>query len=107
MDAALVGPIGVRRFVLEKKCHTGALHSHNYDHTTIVIHGRIQISMVVDDVEQPSQEYSAGELVPIPAQSKHKIKALEDNSVYLCVFSHRDFEGLVSQWFVGNAAAYQ
>lgn len=107
MDVAVTGPIGYRRFVLEKKCVANEGHKHNYDHATIVIRGRVQVTVTDDDgKELAKREYGAGDLFEVKASHFHEIKALEDNSVYLCVFSHRDFDGLVTQRYVGNAEAY-
>ena len=111
-EVAITGPIGYRRYVLEKTCESNVGHTHNYDHTTIVIRGSIRVTISKQDadgntVTVGSREYSAGEVVFIAANLMHTIKALEDNSVYMCVFSHRDFDGLVTQKYVGNGAAYR
>lgn len=106
MDIVKTGPIGHRRFTLDKKCQTNLNHKHNYDHTTIVINGRIEITVEKEDGSKSKKEFTAGELFEVPAQQLHTIKALEDNSVYLCVFSHRDFNGLVTQKYIGNNGAY-
>lgn len=108
-DVAIKGPVAVRRFVLEKVCHESVGHEHNYDHLTIVVKGRLRVTYTYtkDGREvSGSAEYSAGEDVVIKAHVRHTLKALEDNTVYLCVFSHRDFDGVVSQSFVGNQSAY-
>ena len=55
---------------------------------------------------ESKKEFVAGELFEVAAEQSHTIKALEDNSVYLCVFSHRDFKGLVTQKYIGNNGAY-
>lgn len=109
-DNCITGPIFHRQFVLENKCQENAGHTHNYDHATIVIRGRIRVSRehLVDGdwVAGETDEHAAGEVVDIPANVKHTLKALEPNTVYLCVFSHRDFDGLVTQRYVGNQQAY-
>lgn len=109
MSEAIVGNVFVRKFDLEKKCNSHQGHSHNYDHTTFVHRGKIQISycrMEGDkQVEFKSKEFGEGEFVDIRADVYHTIKALEDDTVYYCIFSHRDFDGLVTQEYKGNAAA--
>jgi quercetin dioxygenase-like cupin family protein len=109
-DLALVGPIGVRRFHLEKVCETNEGHQHNYDHTTIVVRGRLKIVKKYEKdgsiIEEDAGEFDAGELIHVKANVHHTIKALEPDTVYLCVFSHRDFDGLVTQRYVGNPRAY-
>jgi hypothetical protein len=115
-DLAKTGPVGYRQGVLQKTCEVFVEHLHNYDHATFIHRGRVLVVAsreVIDDdgtkrlVEVNRREYAAGEFVAIPANLIHNIKALEDNTVFFCLFSHRDFEGLCSQAYVGNAAAYQ
>lgn len=107
---AIIGPIGYRKFTLEKVCESHAGHEHNYDHSTIVVKGSIKViySYIKDGelVEGESREFGAGEVVEIKAKVRHTIKALEPNTQYMCVFSHRDFDGLVTQKYIGNEAAY-
>lgn len=106
-DLAISGPVGFRRFVLEKVCESGVNHKHNYDHTTFVHRGKVRISIVDDnEVVLASREYEAGSFVHVPANQRHIVKALEPNTVYFCVFSHRDFDGLVTQEYHGNDRAY-
>src|SRR5262245_57708947 len=103
MDLAIIrdGPVGYRKFTLEKVCEANEGHKHNYDHVTIVIRGRIKVLYRYKQdgklVEGESKEFGPGEVVTIKAEVHHTIKSLEPNSQYLCVFSHRDFDGLVTQ----------
>ena len=91
-------------------CDCSEGHAHNYDHATIVISGRIRVSYCFErggeTVEGESREFGPGEAVAIRAEVRHAVKALEPDTHYLCVFSHRDFGGLVSQSYVGNVGAY-
>ena len=111
MQLAINGPIGYRQFALEKVCEVNEGHTHNYDHAMIVISGRLRVRYryTVDGqtVEGDSREFAQGEIVTVKANVLHEIKALEPNTRYLCVFSHRDFDGLVTQTYVGNQAAYE
>jgi hypothetical protein len=106
----LSGPVFSRRFVLEHQCQESVGHAHNYDHSTLVLRGRILVisheHRGEELIEVGRQEYGWGERCPMPAHRHHTIKALEPNTVYDCEFSHRDFDGLVSQRYVGNQQAY-
>lgn len=106
----VVGPVGLRQFHLEKVCEANAGHEHNYDHTTIVIRGRIRVqySYVKDGktVTGESKEFGQGESFVVLANVRHTIKALEPDTIYTCVFSHRDFDGLITQNYTGNPRAY-
>jgi quercetin dioxygenase-like cupin family protein len=108
MQLVQSGPVGFRQFFLEKACQSNVGHTHNYDHATFIHRGRVKIIIRDASNNVISQlEHSAGEWVYIKAELHHEIKALEDNTCYYCVFSHRDFDGLVSQAYVGNMGAYQ
>ncbi len=98
-----VGPLGIRPFEFASVCESHVGHQHNYDHTTIVICGRVRVFYL----DQDPQEYGPGEYFAVPAKVFHTLKALEPNTKYLCVFSHRDFDGLVTQEYVGNPDAYR
>lgn len=111
VDLNVIGPIGSRTFVLAGVCEESVGHEHNYDHVTIVIRGRLRVSYSFEEggkaVEGVSREFGPGDEVLVKAGVRHTLKALEPNTVYKCVFSHRDFDGLVTQTYQGNAGAYQ
>lgn len=101
------GPIQTRKFLLENVCESNVGHKHNYDHAMIVIRGRIQVLYRTQEggpVHQ-SKSFEQGEIVTVKAEVFHEVKALESNTQYICVFSHRDFDGLVTQTYNGNLQA--
>lgn len=107
----LVGPVGIRGFHLEKLCETSEGHQHNYDHTTIVIRGRLKVTYRYEKdgqiVEGESAEFGQNEAFVIKAKVFHTLKALEPDTLYSCIFSHRDFDGQIVQNYAGNQAAYE
>lgn len=111
-DLAIIGPVGIRPMHLERACETNVGHEHNYDHTTIILRGRVKVlyRYVKDgqEIEGESEEYGQGETIHIRAKVRHTIKALTDNVLYYCVFSHRDFDGVVCERYeqAMNPAAY-
>lgn len=108
-DIAIEGPIGRRRHILPKTCDTCVGHQHNYDHSTIVVCGGIRVT-IRDREDGPivsERDYLPGsDPVFVAARKFHTIKALFDSTVYFCLFSHRDFDGMVSQEYMGNQEAY-
>lgn len=107
-DIAVAGPIAIRRFVLEHECQELQGHKHNYDHTTLVLRGSIRVSYSYQHEGKEvsgSHDYSIGESFVVKAEVEHTIKSLEPNSMYACIFSHRDFDGNVVQNYIGNEAA--
>jgi len=108
-DLNIIGPIATRIFDLPEICNVSEGHAHNYDHTTIVISGGIKVSYEYGDkgqiIKGESGEYHQGQAVCIKAGVKHTIKALVNNTKYMCIFSHRDLDGLITQSYVGNEHA--
>lgn len=108
MGIEVLGPIALRKFHLAAICETSVGHKHNYDHVTFVQRGRIKViyRLTEDGPEQTSKEFATGELVLIKAEVFHTIKALEPNTQYSCVFTHRDFDsGETIQQYNGNPDA--
>ncbi len=109
-DVTLIGPVGLRQFHLGHACESNKGHEHNYDHTTIVIRGRVKVLYEYtkdgQTVTGESEEFGQGETIHIRAKVRHTLVALEDNTIYMCVFSHRDFDGIVTEVYTGNQAAY-
>lgn len=109
MSVEVLGPVGMRRFVLERKCQEDKGHTHNYDHVTFVQRGRVKVFYIKpgEDTEYESREFPAGSIFLVKAHVHHRIKAMEPNTAYACVFTHRDFdEGEVVQEYNGNPEAY-
>ena len=77
-------------------------HVHNFDHTTIVFSGSIRIR--ADDEAEGCVLKAPAEFL-VRAGVAHEITALEDGTVYWCVYSHRDAQGEVMQE-PNNHAAY-
>lgn len=96
--AEIIGPLTIRRFQLNHVCESHVGHEHEYDHDTIVIRGRVQVT---ENGVLHTHTYGPGAVIFIAAGRSHTIKALEP-SEYLCVFSHRDFDGRVSQRYLGH-----
>lgn len=109
MDLQIIGPIGYRPFQLARKCEENVGHKHNYDHVTYLLRGSVRVTykFVNNDGREVegSREFSAPDRILIKAEVEHTIKALTDEVLYDCVFSHRDFDGLVTQQYK-NTQAY-
>jgi quercetin dioxygenase-like cupin family protein len=104
----VLGPVALRKFHLENKCDVNEGHSHNYDHVTFIQRGSIQVEYRLPNSEtvQQSKTYAVGEIVLIKKDVWHTIKAMEPNTQYACVFTHRDFDtGEVVQTYNGNPEA--
>lgn len=105
-----LGPVGVRRFTLERTCQANEGHQHNYDHVTFVRRGSIQVLWKTseDGEVKTSKTFKQGDMFLVKASVWHTIKAMEPNTEYACVFTHREFDSEeVVQEYNGNPQAYE
>ena len=69
-------------------------HCHSYDHGTLVSTGRLLVEMLRDDGSVISQkEFVGPSFVFISKFCMHRLTALEDNTVAVCIHAMRDIEG--------------
>lgn len=91
-------------------------HTHNFDHTTIVFSGRVNVK-----AWRVNPDGSRGEMIAernfggpddiarhflVRAEVAHEITALEPNTVFWCVYSHRTPQGDVVTHNTGWQDAY-
>ena len=81
-------------------------HRHNFDHTTIVFTGAIRITATLPDGSQRCADKRAPGYLLIRKDVTHRIEALEPDSVFWCVYSHRTPQGDVVQEWDGWLPAY-
>lgn len=60
-------------------------HVHNYDHMTLLAHGKVNVH-----VDDKTTEFTAPQMIFIKAGKRHFIEALEDGTVAYCVHALRD-----------------
>lgn len=84
------GNIWVKSHILPKVGDTnGEGHSHHFDHVTLLIKGSVKV-----EVEGgPPKEFHAPTFIVIKKEKKHKFTALENDSIFYCVFALRDIDG--------------
>jgi quercetin dioxygenase-like cupin family protein len=99
------GNIFFRKNVLEKGQITGN-HKHNFDHTTLVVFGAIHVKAKLLDGRVLEQDFYPGEHFLVLANAEHEITSLENNTLFLCIYSHRNPQGEVVQQNIGWHKAY-
>ncbi len=98
VELGYFGNIWVRQNVLEKAGETHGGHKHKFDHVTLLCRGRMSV-----EVEgYPAKEFKAPTFIVIRKDHNHKITALEDGTLYYCVFALRDIDGEVVDGIYGN-----
>lgn len=63
-------------------------HTHSIDHATVVVKGSIKVKVEGKD----PFEVSAPSIIEIPREVLHEFTALEDDTIYMCVFSTSKYE---------------
>ena len=104
------GNIFIRQMPFEKAGDEVRGHTHNFDHTTYVVRGTLKIESLNEDgsvkktaIKRASDGHN---WVLIKAEVKHRITALEDNSLGHCIYAHRNPQGDVVQTWDGWTPAY-
>lgn len=80
----------------------GGGHRHNFDHVTLLAKGSVRIK--VDGYE--AKEFHAPTFIVIKKEHRHHVTALEDDTLYYCVFAVRDVNGDVTDIYDGNHSPY-
>jgi quercetin dioxygenase-like cupin family protein len=106
------GNIYIRAGVIKKRGQKIKGHKHNFDHVTIVRRGRMAIRSLKDDgtvereVIKDDKSLNYGHIL-IKAGVCHELEALEDDTVYWCIYAHRDpITGEVIPTYEGWMEAY-
>lgn len=68
-------------------------HSHTFDHGTLIAHGSVEVQLLDEsDNVVDKKTYIAPSFVFIQKLKKHRIIALEDNTVAACIHALRDID---------------
>lgn len=91
IDLGYFGNIWVKQNLLLKSQDNGGGHVHSFDHVTLLCQGKVKVEVQ----GYPPKEFTAPTFIVIRKEHEHKITALEDNTIYYCVFALRDIDGEV------------
>lgn len=103
----ICGNLFLRPNYLEKAGDKVDGHTHNFDHMTVVWEGRVKVNAVFPDGRTMTQEFGRSEHFLVKAEVAHEIIALEDNTMFMCIYAHRDAQGQVTQKHEGWMDAYR
>lgn len=101
------GNIFIRETVFDQEGERADGHSHNFDHTTIIMAGAIHVKAKLPNGDVKQREFTSGQHFLVRADVHHEVTALAANTCYWCVFSHRDPQGEIVQQFTGWERGYQ
>lgn len=82
-------------------------HKHKFDHTTIVFRGAVHVSAKLPNGSVIERDFEAPAHFLVLADVEHEITALEPNTVFWCIYSHRDPQARIVQVYDGWTPAYQ
>lgn len=89
------GNIWVKQNVLEREGDSFDGHEHKFDHVTLLTSGKVQVEI---QGKEP-KDFTAPTFIVIRKEQKHKMTALEDGTVYYCVYALRNLDGEVIEIF--------
>lgn len=98
------GNIFIREMRFDKAGDVVEGHAHNFDHTTYVSRGALRFETDGKSIEKHAADGRNWAL--IKAGVKHRIVALEDNSMGHCIYAHRTPQGEVVQEWDGWEQGY-
>jgi hypothetical protein len=90
IELGYFGNIWVRQNMLSKGEQAPG-HVHYFDHVTLLAKGSVCVEVEGKD----PKEFVAPTFIVIKKELIHKMTALEDDTVYYCVFALRDVDGEV------------
>jgi hypothetical protein len=102
-EHGFVGNVWVRQNWLMLKGDTGGGHAHHHDHVSLLVKGSVEVTVG----DMPPKTFVAPTYIVIKKQHRHQIVALEDDTVFYCIFAMRDIDGEVTDIYQeGNLPNY-
>lgn len=96
------GNIWVRQNFLKQSGDSVPGHLHHFDHVSLLASGKVLVE--VEGCEP--KEFTAPTFIVIKKEHRHKFTALEDKTIWYCVFALRDIDGNVTDIYDGNNSPY-
>jgi hypothetical protein len=96
------GNIWVRQNLLERKGFIHAGHRHHFDHVSLLASGKVRVTVE----GYPPKEFTAPTFIVIKKEHHHTFEALEDGTLWYCVFALRDIDGEVTDFYSGDNSPY-
>lgn len=90
-EYGFIGNVWVRQNVLPLKGDTAGGHLHYHDHVSLLVSGSLEVTVG----DAPPKRFAAPTFIVIKKNHKHHMVALEDNTVFYCVYAMRDVDGQV------------
>ncbi len=82
--------VWIRQKLFTSVGDTSPAHKHKYDHLSILAKGSIKVT-----VEGKTKIFTAPTFIVVRADKAHELEALEEDTLWYCVFASRDINGNV------------
>lgn len=89
-EERVIGPIKIRPSGVLAKGQGVFGDLHAFDHATILIKGSVHVKAKLPDGSVREHDFVAPDEFVIYKDVEHEITALEDGTVWYCVYPHRD-----------------
>jgi hypothetical protein len=97
-ELGFFGNIWVRQQNLDKAGDVSVGHQHKFDHVTLLSKGSVLVHV---EGKEP-KKFTAPTFIVIRKEYEHHVEALEDNTIYYCVFALRNIDGEVVEDIFGE-----
>jgi hypothetical protein len=77
-------------------------HTHEFDHVSLLCKGKVRVTIPGFE----PKEFTAPTFIVIKKEYEHQFEALEDDTVWYCVFALRDIDGNVTDMYGGDNSPY-
>lgn len=101
-ESGFVGNVWVSQHYMPEAGMEIDMHEHDHDHASLLVSGAVDVNIE----GQPVKRFIAPTFIVIRANMKHKIVAVEDNTIWYCVFALRDIDGNIINQFDESNAPY-
>jgi len=101
-ELGYVGNVWVRQNILEEAGQSNQGHKHKFDHVSLLTSGKVSVE--VEGYEP--KEFTAPTFIVIKKEHSHKFTALQDKTVWYCVFAMRDVDGNVTDIYGSDNSPY-
>lgn len=102
MWACYVGNVWVKQNHLQRAGDANEGHKHHFDHVSLLAKGKVRVEIAGFE----PKEFTAPTFIVIKKEHNHRFVALEDDTLWYCVFALRDVDGEVTDFYSGDNSPY-
>ena len=93
-NRGFIGGLYVRPFGPVSKGYVHEGHAHYIDHAMEVMSGAVRVDWLAVDGRSGSVVIEAPNIIPVKAETSHRIESLIDGTLWRCIFAEAEADGL-------------